>query len=225
MEQLKYVISVTERDPFLEEWKHKFQMHGAVLDTWGRDNDNFGRRGHIRTKILRECDTEWLCFVDADMIYGPEFFPTLIDKLPSLAGDHRCYAAGRMSMGFDEGYKVVDSVRYETLIDNPFEVARTVAGKTWLAAGGRASGAGFFQLVHVPSVREYMLTKYGSVYYVAEGHNCDNNTFQTNHITRSDRAFRVAIGGVVPITGLPPTQLHINHYRKQEERWKSIIQH
>jgi len=218
---LHYVASVTRRDPHWA-WNEKLvRAFGTsrkvefVLDTWPAESEDYGRRGHIRTKNLKECPWDWACFVDADMVYHPQFWAQIGAKLSGFSGQPKVVAAPRMSMAFEDGYTLVDGYDYTADAPVPDPFKKTQEMKTWPSAHGRISGAGFFQLVHVPSVREYMKSKYGDVFYCAPTWNRDHNTFETTHITRSDRMFRMLCGGIVPVPDLLP-QVHLNHYRKND---------
>lgn len=222
--QLRYVASVSRRDLHWE-WNDRlvrtFRSTGIFsLDEWPADDERYGRRGHIRTHNLRTCPYEWAVFVDADVVYHPQFWAQLASKLPAHAGCPKVLAAPRMSMSFEDGYGLVDGHSYSDLLPVSAAYERTLARRQWPSAHGRISGAGFFQAVHVPAVREHLQRTYGAVFYCAPTWNRDHNTFATTHITRSDRLFRMICGGIVPLPDLLP-QVHLNHYRKNDPEWQS----
>jgi len=123
-------------------------------------------------------------------------------------------------MSFEDGYQLVDAPEYCEEIPGAWKKATGV--KTWPAARHRISGAGFFQLVNMRVLRRRIAEENPDLqYYVDPSYNKDHNTFQQNHITRSDRNFRMRLGGIVPIKCLQ--QVHLNHYRKNNPEYPEGI--
>lgn len=227
--RIRLKMSVTERDPFfhwnerlLEAFDGLLDLH---MDVWPADDDTYGRRGHIRSRNLQETQADYILFNDGDMIYHPTFFAQLLRELsrPEHLGERRVFATWRMSMSFEDGYKLVDSVEYDRPVEGSFD--RMLEVPTWRAARGRISGAGFFQCVDMEQLHRQMRENgHEEAWYVEPGWNKDHNTFERNHITRSDRCFRMRCGGIVPLPDLP-AQYHLNHYRKDKPEWNPYLVH
>lgn len=229
---------VSKKDRF-GSWNHALwkafqpqgRFQGVWLNDWGTD-ERYGRRGHIRTQNLQDAldqDFDWLLFNDGDMVYHPQFFGHMLHHIHTKRSDRcllidedRVLATYRDSMAFEDGYKLVGSVPYEGPVADAYEKANSV--RTWPAAKHRISGAGFFQLVNLRRLRKRIEDgETGLDYYVASGYNRDHDTFKQNHITRSDRAFRMRLGGIAPMRCLP--QIHLNHFRKDKEEYPTEIVH
>lgn len=227
--RIRAVFSVTERDPWFAWNERILDVFGdrmdIRMDVWPASDDSYGRRGHIRTRNLRDCRSEYLLFNDGDMVYSRTFFARLLAELrrPDRQHEHRVFATWRMSMAFEDGYRLTDQADYEAPIERPAE--QVAACKCWPAAHARISGAGFFQAVNMRGLRAYMASQgQTEEFYVEPGWNKDHDTFRTNHITRSDRHFRLRCGGIVPLPDLPP-QYHLNHYRKNDQQWQPYRLH
>lgn len=223
--QTRYIMSTHASDPYRERTAELLQSFGGVLEVqeWPLEDLSYGRRGHIRTRNLLRAQSEFLLYVDADVVYEPQFLAKLSKRLEAHRGDPRVLAAPRMSMAFEDGYRLVNAVDYSRPIqESTWELATSV--KTWPAAHGRISGAGFFQAIHVPSVKKLLMEKYGQVFYCAPEWNRDHDTFKDTHITRSDRYFRMLLGGIVEAPELI-NQVHINHYRKNDKEWHNADGH
>lgn len=217
-------MSVTRRDPYWE-WNERLKaIFGDWLkvDEWAADDETFGRRGHIRSKNIQDCpeDVDWLLFNDGDQVYHPEFFAHLGGLLHHHQDEHRVLATYRDSMSFEDGYRLVRSEAYDGPVLSAF--ARATSVKTWPASRHRISGAGFFQLINMRVLRKRIAEENPDLqYYVDPGYNKDHNTFNQNHITRSDRNFRVRMGGIVAIYCKP--QIHLNHYRKNDPQYPDEV--
>lgn len=185
--KIRYIVSTHASDPY-GHWNRgflkKFPVVQVVVEEWPEGNLDYGRRGHIRTHNLRTTESEFLLYADADVVYHPEFMARLGKHLEELRGDPRVLAAPRLSMAFEAGYNLVNLVEYKELIPDAWR--RTEQVKTWPAAHARISGAGFFQAIHVPSVRKFLQEKHGDVFYCAPDWNRDHDTFTNTHITRSE---------------------------------------
>ena len=180
--------------------------------------DQYGQRGHIRSANIRQALDEgwadWILFNDADMVYGPEFFSQLMTMVDP--DETRVYAAPRWTMKFEDGYRLIDSVKYSQPIEDPVDkLLAIVTEPIWQSARGRISGAGFFQLVSLKGLRKKVEEDPGFVDYVPPGYNHDHNTLDDDqtHITRSDKKFRDRLGGIVPLAEADG-QYHINHFRR-----------
>lgn len=222
--RMRYVMSAHASDPYRARNVDLLQSFDGLLriQEWPVGDLTYGRRGHIRTRNLLETQSEFLLFVDADVVYHPHFMAKLGARLEAHRGNPKVLAAPRMSMSFEDGYHLAQSVSYAFPIARTWE--RTSAVKTWPAAHGRISGAGFFQAIHVPTVKKFLMEKYGQVFYCAPEWNRDHDTFTNTHITRSDRYFRMLLGGIVEAPELID-QVHINHYRKNDKEWQHVDGH
>lgn len=219
----KYFISTHCGDPYAED----LQRHAGLLPYpvtsryW--NSDTFGERGHIRTTNLREETSEFILFVDADMVYHKHFMAKLGIAAARHRGQHKVLAAPRQSMAFEDGYDLVNQASYSRVIPGAWDTAK--AKKTWWSAHGRICGAGFFQLVHLPTIREYLQKTYGEVCYVNKGYHRDINLLtRRGYLTPSDRSFRLNAGGIIAAPELGDA-LHINHWRHNDPLWPSIQQH
>lgn len=221
--RIKLTCSVSENDPHyywnerIEEVFADFYQMDLSFDVWPSDSQEFGKRGQIRTRNLQNASCDWVLFNDGDMVYHPTFFAKLGSMLPEYEDEGRILATWRMSMSFENGYKLVDSFDYTS---GPVTdlMSRIESVQTWPAARGRISGAGFFQLVNVRKLREISEEQGQPLMYVGPEYKGDHNTFNSNHWTRSDKAFRSRFGGIVPLRDLPPSW-HLNHYRKTDPQY------
>jgi hypothetical protein len=220
----KYVISTHSGDPFASEFHDRSARSMPFLVTsefW--DSQAFGERGHVRTRNLRSETSEFILFVDADMVYHKHFMAKLAVAAAKHRGEHKVLAAPRQSMSFEDGYDLVNAASYEGQIPCAWDTA--AKKKTWWSAHGRISGAGFFQLVHLPTVREYLMKTWGGIQYVGEHWHRDTNILTApENKMRSDRNFRLNVGGIIPAPQLGDA-LHLNHWRHSDPQWKSIPQH
>lgn len=226
--RMSYVMSAHASDPYrARNVDLRKSFEGLLqIQEWPVSDLTYGRRGHIRTRNLQNCQSEFLLYVDADVVYEPTFMAKLGARLEQHRGNPKVLAAPRMSMSFEDGYRLVRAATAAEMYIDPLPWAweRTAFMKTWPAAHGRISGAGFFQAIHVPTVRKFLTEKYGKVFYCAPEWNKDHDTFKDTHITRSDRYFRMLLGGIVEAPELI-NQVHINHYRKHDKEWANADGH
>lgn len=234
--RIRCIASVSRRDPWFD-WNLKLlqvfrDQYGLdlVLDVWEADNVNYGRRGYVRTRNLQAATAPWVMFNDGDMLYPPSFFAKQKVRAELHAGDHRVLAAGRSSMAFESGYQLIDAQSYQAPIQNAYRLALGVP--TWLAAGGRVSGAGFHQLIDLQAAKAFAATQGQPLVYVPDSYSHDNNIVSSGtvrHETRSDRAARIRLGGVVRLSDnsddVLTGQLHLNHWRRQDPAWRADLQH
>ena len=175
------------------------------------DDARFQARGQTRTDQIKSCTSEWLLFLDGDNVFDPQFFSKLhplLNKLSKL--DHeRVISVPRLSMHAKLGYKLVDSENGSEIL-NAYQKAASV--KTHPSFGGRVSGAGYFQLVHAPTMRSMGIDTYVNGSY-------DTPILDKNVLfsTRSDVVFRHRFKPVLAIRDLPPL-VHLNHYRRQLDK-------
>ena len=156
----------------------------------------------MRTK---ETTSDWILYADSDLVYAPNFFSNLAEGLKKepLVNEQKVIGADRHSLTdqFCIDYFEKDNRTYPCIIDN---VASIVDKFPVKRIGGGGIAAGYFQLANVKSMRER-----GIIY---SGRDRD---FWRN--TKSDREFRIRMGGRVSLNGsLPNVDLkiyHLNHDR------------
>jgi hypothetical protein len=151
---------------------------------------------NIRTE---KTEADWILFADCDLVYDPLFFEDLKTKLESdkYRNVEVVMGADRHSLDipFCIKYFEEDKREYPCIIDNISEIA-----KNWpkRKISGKHVAAGYFQLASVKVIRNKKL--------VYSGRRRD-----VWRATRSDREFRIIMGGRVPIDVLP--MYHLNHDR------------
>ena len=221
---IRAVADVSRRDPHWAWNEQLAKTFSTRIDfsqiEWDAEDERYGRRGHIRSADLKHALddgwADWILFNDCDMVYEPRYFSRLMQLVQGLEDEHRVFATHRHSMAFEDGYSLINSFNYQGEVPAAFGRASTLT--TWPAARGRISGAGFFQLISVRALRRLIEKDPGYLDYVPDNWNRDHNTFERNHITHSDRKFRSRLGGIYPLPECL-TQLHLNHYRKNDEEY------
>lgn len=170
-------------------------------------------RGYTRTQNIKNTTAEWILFLDADDVFHPTFFEQLDSKLKTLSDSdkQKLISIPRFTMGVDDGYKLVNSVSYNDIISDAFNRCFVVKSKK-LSNFGHVAGAGYFQLIHMPSLRAKGINSY------VDG-NYDNPMLNTSIKSkmRSDVVFRQKVGGKVAIKDLPPI-IHIQHRRRCRDK-------
>lgn len=161
-------------------------------------NDSFNR-SRAREKQLIETDAKWIIFVDADMVYSPNFFSEMKTKLEceQFCNETKCIGADRTSLGipFCKKYFDEDKSEYPFVVEN---VSAIVSKWPVYRTGGKHTAAGYFQMGNVASIRERKLT------YPIKGRD-GARTY------KADRAFRCIMGGRIGMD--LPNQYHLNHDR------------
>ena len=152
---------------------------------------------NLRTK---ETTAEWILYADGDLVYDPGFFADIKQKAESdqFKNEDKVIGADRHSLKDDfciKYFENEDKFTYPCVIDDVAELAKKMPVK-WIR--GKHNCAGYFQLVRVGAIR----AKDG----VYSGK--DRDFWRS---TKSDREFRLRMGGKVPMDTLP--QYHLNHDR------------
>jgi hypothetical protein len=201
--------SIHKNDPFYnfnDKIKETFKELNLVFEEY--TNGDFGRRGYVRNNDFNKCTTEWLLYTDADILFPPNYIEELSLKLPNIIKEskQKIISVPRLSMEIEDGYKLVDSVDYTTVIKDPFELAKVIPLK-W-SFKGKVTGAGYFQLIHLPTVKAFGVTNY--VTNIKQ----DLSILGKKGTYLSDISFRKKLQGVHSVKNLPPL-IHINHYRKK----------
>lgn len=168
-----------------------------------KDKNEVSCRGPIRQKQLDGSNADWILFADCDMIYHPDFFAELSKRLDSDYKDiTKVITADRVSLDINF---CIDYLNNNPM-DYPCEVqdvANFVSDWPVKWVHGKNIGPGYFQLANIKHIKE-------------NGIKYCNRSRDNLRRYRSDRAFRVNMGGIKPITKLPP-QYHLNHDRKNTD--------
>jgi hypothetical protein len=170
-------------------------------------DDSFNARSTTRTNQIKSCTSEWLLFLDGDNVFPPSFFKELYPIITTIypLTKKQVFSVPRLTMDARHGYALVDSDDKPEITD---AYAKAAAVKTHLSMGGRISAAGYFQLVHVPTMREMGINEYVKGEYDSP---ILDKVIKFN--TRSDVVFRHRFKGVHPIKTLPHI-VHLNHFRR-----------
>lgn len=145
-------------------------------------------------------ESDWILFADCDIVYDPMFFDDLKKKLESslFKDETKVLGADRHSLDipFCIKYFEEDVREYPCIIEDVSSIPK-IWPKKWIS--GKGTCAGYFQLARVDAIKEK-----GGIY---SGRKRD-----FWRVTKSDRQFRVHMGGRRPIDVLP--MYHLNHDRK-----------
>jgi hypothetical protein len=153
-------------------------------------------------------EADWILFADSDMVYDPMFFDDLKKKLESddYKDETKVLGADRHSLDIPFCIKFFeeDTREYPCEIENVAQIPKDWP-KKWIR--GRNVAAGYFQLARVEAIKEK-----GDVQ--EDGTKLGRYCHRLRDVwrrTKSDRQFRVHMGGRRPIRVLP--QYHLNHDR------------
>ena len=175
----------------------KYEAGANIKKTILKDQEEASCRGYIRQRQLDETEADWILFADCDMAYSKNFFSDLKSQLEGGLKDvTQLVTANRISLGIDfcSKYFKNNPVKKPYLVENISDILSDwpvyrVSGK---------GGPGNLQLANVKHCRE-------------------NDIKYTHHCrdlwrgTRSDRHFRLNMGGIHPIETEP--MYHLNHDR------------
>ena len=150
---------------------------------------------------MRAGDTEadWILYADSDMVYDPMFFDDLKKKLESdeFKDETMVLGADRHSLNipFCIKYFEEEDREYPCEVEDVAQIP-----KDWpkFRVGGGNIAAGYFQLARVEAIKE-------------KGGRYCHRLRDVWRATKSDRQFRVHMGGRRAIKVLP--QYHLNHDR------------
>lgn len=143
---------------------------------------------------------DWILFADCDHVYDPYFFEDIKKQLQTdrFKNETKVIGADRHSLQIPFCVKYFDEDRreYPCEIKNVFELV-----KPWplRGVGGKKIAAGNFQLARVKAIQDK-----GGIY--------SNNRNDSRRRYKSDREFRVHMGGRVPMD--VKIQYHLNHSRE-----------
>lgn len=186
----------------------------CMWDTEEDDREGFSYRSNVRTWDYQNLpdDCEWLLFTDPDMVFHPDFFATLQENIDKMTTWDKCIAICREMC--DVPPSVLDAESYDAPIEDAADKIRVwnTNAKRVDAKGARPSslGVGFFQLLHIPRIKELGITHYGTP-------NADKNIFhpkRKHYRTFSDKSVRKAFG--VLGTRLLKPVYHIGHSKERK---------
>lgn len=186
-------------DPTTEEVIKFFRDKGLSIVEIVLTPEQVSNRAIARTLRAKETHADWILYADGDLVYDPNFFADLKEKLDSEKykdGD-KVFGADRYSLNdkFCIEYFEKDDRKYPCEIENVVDIAKAWPVK-WVS--GKGTCAGYFQLARVSAIREK------NVSY-------SNRPRDHWRQTKGDREFRINMGGRVPIEVLPI--YHLNHDR------------
>lgn len=207
-----------KNDPFykyneriLRTFSHRLDIKNNI---W--ESSDYGKRGLIRNQNIIKCDpdTDWILFVDADLVFAKNFFSVLRNQLDEFLGVERCLATYRYTMHPEVGDKLIDSEEY---VDRPIHNTEGKVSSVpyyWLGRRKRTVGAGYFQMADLKKLRERGLS------YVDRSR--DRSVFDPKgNKFRTDQIFRKKCGGVLKID--VSNIWHLNHYRRRDPEFDENI--
>lgn len=202
-------ISYTEGngDPTTTDVIKFFKKKGLNIISVPLDQNQVHNRAIPRNMRAKDTKADWILYADSDMVYSPLFFDDLKKQLEGeLKDETRVMGADRHSLDipFCIKYFEEDEREYPSVVENVVEIPKDWP-KKWIS--GRKTAAGYFQLANVQAMIEKgRVLEDGTKEGVYSGRQRDRW-----RLTRSDRQFRVHMGGRRPIIVLP--QYHLNHDR------------
>jgi len=186
-------------DPTSEKVIEFFQEKGMEFIEVKLKKGQQKNRAIPRNIRAKETEADWILFADSDIVYSPHFFEDIQKQVKSdkYKNETRVIGADRhsLSIPFCVKYFDEDERKYPCEVEN---VAELVSAWPVQWIHGRKIAAGNFQLARVEAIKEK-----GGIY---SGRKRD----VWRH-TKSDRQFRVHMGGRVPMMVKP--QYHLNHDR------------
>jgi glycosyltransferase involved in cell wall biosynthesis len=194
--------------PSTEDVVSFFRDRGLrIVTTTYDDVNDIKFRGLVRNDQIKNCKTDFILFVDTDMVYHPEYFmrlSALIESDPEYKDHDGVLKAGRFSNPIDPTDELVDSYVQDepVVIDNAWETV-DVLDKIKKSN----VGAGYFQLVNMRTANHEGL-------YVAPESNRDYDWDEKFSKCNSDRQFRKRIGNVKALPKwFSQNEIHLNHVR------------
>jgi hypothetical protein len=162
-----------------------------------------------RNMRAKDTEADWILYADSDMVYSPLFFDDLKKKLESddFKDETKVLGADRHSLDIPFCIKFFeeDTREYPCEVEDVAKIPEDWP-KKWVR--GKGVAAGYFQLARVEAIkaRGRKNEETGEMEGVYSGRQRD-----VWRRTKSDRQFRVHMGGRRPIEVLP--QYHLNHDR------------
>lgn len=186
-------------NPTTEEVCEFFRKKGLNITQTIIPPDQVHNRAYARNIQVSKVEADWMLFVDSDMVYDPYFFEDIQNQLKGkLQKVSKVMGADRVSLDipFCIKYFEEDKRKYPCVIKNVAEIPAKWPIK-WVT--GRQTAAGYFQLAKVKAIQTIAKGKY--VVHPRD----------IWRATRSDKRFRMRMGGRQPIMVKP--QYHLNHDR------------
>jgi len=186
-------------NPRTREVTNFFRSKGLNILDVKLDEKDAPNRAVPRNMRAKDTEADWILFADGDLVYHPLFFSDLKKKLQSdeYSLEAKVMGADRHSLDIDfcVRYFEEDERTYPSVIEDVAEIPKDWPIK-WIQ--GKRTCAGYFQLARVEAIREN-----GGIY--------SSRKRDVWRRTKSDRQFRVHMGGRRPIDVLPI--YHLNHDR------------
>lgn len=188
--------------PFPQDVLWFFKKKGLIIKSHEyKTMADIQYRGFTRNKHIQDCNTEWILFADADMVYPVDFFEQLNVLLCGEFKDSpHCLIVGRYSTYLEETEKLIDNYEYPCMVTNAFDKCSKLNKK-------RKSnvGAGYFHLANVKNVRDNFQGLYCNPKKIRD------KSWETDYPrARSDGAFKHKLGKKkLPIQRI----IHLQHTR------------
>lgn len=162
-------------------------------------------RGQTRNHQVQDTDSDWIVFIDSDMVYSPTFFAEMKRLLEGEFKDNpRCLISRRRSTYLEETEKLVAQYEYPCVIPSAFDTISKLDSKVKSNVG-----AGYFHLANVE-----LLRKNFQGLYCNPNKKRDRSWITGAPKARSDMVFRRKLGREkIPL----PIQYHAQHTRGMVE--------
>jgi len=184
-------------EPPIEHVLDSFNL--TINRTVIEDRDTFALRGLVRNiQTEQNMDADWLVYADCDIVYHPEFFRSLADRLVPDRATY--YSRPKYHTTVNGGDAASRLVLYEPMIHRAYARALEVPriNKT-----NKPVAAGCCQIVK---------PEWTDGYYVKNSN--DRHLFDRGQKARSDIRFRRRIGPSIDLDLQP--QVTLNHTRDKE---------
>ncbi len=197
-------ISYVENNgnPSTEEVIEFFREKGLNILGMPLTFDQIKNRSVSRNMRVKDTKADWILFADSDIVYDNHFFADIKSQLEKdpFKNEKKVIGANRYSLdiSFCIEYFEKDCRTYPCNVENVIDIANKFPVKHF-HGGGRAPG--YFQLANVEAIMEK-----GGIY-------CGTKRDLWRR-TKSDRGFRIQMGGVVEMKTKP--MYHLNHDRGDE---------
>lgn len=186
-------------DPSCDEVIDFFRHKGLNIVEVQLSEKEVNNRSIPRNIRVKETKADWILFADSDIVYSPYFFDDIQKKLDTdeRRNETKVFGADRHSLDipFCIKYFDEDTRTYPCEVKNVSSICEEWPVK-WVR--GANTAAGYFQLARVEAIKGK-----GGIY-------CGTKRDHWRR-TKSDRGFRIQMGGRLPLSVLP--QYHLNHDR------------
>jgi len=207
---ISYTNEIPDGEPTTQEVIDYFREKGLIIFETKLNENQIPNRSIARNKQVTFAmnlghsenyrSPTHMLFADSDMVYAEDFFSDLIEQLDTnLKGETKVMGADRVSLKPDyciDYFEKNDKNTYPCVIEDA--AAQVSQWPVWRTTGAEVA-PGNFQLASMSSI-----ISHGAVY-----------TKRNNDVwrrTRSDRGFRIQLGGRIGIKTKP--QYHLNHGRE-----------